>query len=59
MDNLFSTHPATENRIAALMAMAREPGAPTAGPVAARAAARPSVAVPRVGTTGRQPGPWG
>src|SRR5690606_20143751 len=26
MDNLFSTHPATENRIAALQAMARETG---------------------------------
>ncbi len=48
MDNLFSTHPATENRIAALMAMAGE-----TTPV------RHSVALPRVGRTGRQPGPWG
>jgi heat shock protein HtpX len=36
MDNLFSTHPATENRIAALTAMAREMGgvqdAPASGP---------------------------
>lgn len=55
MDNLFSTHPATENRIAALMAMARESGIrPASG-----SAARPTVAVPRVGTTPRQRGPWG
>jgi heat shock protein HtpX len=51
MDNLFSTHPATENRIAALMALEGEFGG-----------ARPSrVAVPRVGTTAAAPprGPWG
>ena len=55
MDNLFSTHPATENRIAALMAMEGETGdAPSfTRPM------RPAVAVPRVGTTGRQRGPWG
>jgi heat shock protein HtpX len=48
MDNLFSTHPATENRIAALLAMAGEGG--------------PRVAVPRVGRTGTPGmarGPWG
>ncbi len=51
MDNLFSTHPATENRIAALMAMAGDFGhAPST---------RPSVALPRVGRTGRARGPWG
>jgi len=51
MDNLLSTHPATENRIAALMAMAEE---------FSGGSARPNrVAVPRVGTTGRQRGPWG
>ena len=43
MDNLFSTHPATENRIAALMAMAGE---------FAGSAQRVPVAVPRVGRTG-------
>ena len=51
MDNLFSTHPATENRIAALMAMEREFGGGSA-----------RVAVPRVGTTAaeaRPRGPWG
>jgi heat shock protein HtpX len=48
-DSLFSTHPATENRIAALMAMADEAGA-----------RRPAtIALPRVGTTGRVRGPWG
>jgi heat shock protein HtpX len=48
-DSLFSTHPATENRIAALMAMEDE-----AGP------AHPAtIALPRVGTTGRVRGPWG
>ena len=30
MDNLFSTHPATENRIAALQALAQEMGQATA-----------------------------
>jgi heat shock protein HtpX len=53
MDNLFSTHPATENRIAALQAMEGEAGR--------RPAAK--VAVPRVGRTGpahdRPRGPWG
>jgi heat shock protein HtpX len=49
MDNLFSTHPATENRIRALMAMAEE--AP---------AGRAAVSVPRVGRTGTSVrGPWG
>ena len=48
MDNLFSTHPATENRIAQLNALAEEWGTPGAGP----AAAVPSS--PR-----RRAGPWG
>ncbi len=51
MDNLFSTHPATENRIAALLEMER--GMDGAG------TAKPAVAVPRVGTSRRAPGPWG
>jgi heat shock protein HtpX len=50
MDNLFSTHPATENRISALLSME--------GGSAPRGAVR--VAVPRVGTTTAGPrGPWG
>ena len=68
MDNLFSTHPATENRIAALMAMEDDSGL--------RTAARAGFTPPRVGRsrpgldgdsgpgpwgggTGRQSGPWG
>ncbi|MBN9021489.1 MAG: zinc metalloprotease HtpX [Rhizobiales bacterium] len=62
MDNLFSTHPSTENRIAALRAMQAEFGAaPRPGPAPSGAASR--VAVPRVGRTGpavdRSRGPWG
>ena len=66
MDNLFSTHPATENRINALLAMEGEGefgGARAADPAApwsdARSASsRSNVAVPRVGrSSGR--GPWG
>jgi heat shock protein HtpX len=50
MGNLFSTHPSTENRIAALIAMERKfAPAPSLRPVV----------VPRVGTTGRAAGPWG
>jgi heat shock protein HtpX len=52
MDNLFSTHPATENRIAALRAMA---GGPAARPA--------SGSVPRTGPAGSWDagprGPWG
>ena len=50
MDNLFSTHPAPENRIAALLQMESEMGG---------SSPRPTVAVPRVGTSGRVAGPWG
>ena len=41
MDNLFSTHPATDNRIAALQAMAREGGASAGRTPATSAAAAP------------------
>jgi heat shock protein HtpX len=44
-DSLFSTHPATENRIAALEAMAREMGAPPRASVSAVSGA--SASVPR------------
>jgi len=52
MDNLFATHPSTENRIAALRAMEGEFTGATAT----------TVVVPRVGRTGRTSashGPWG
>ena len=67
-DNLFSTHPDTGNRIAALQAYAAElggtlPTAPAPARRVARAPARPSrgSAVPRAGRTGRtgRAGPWG
>lgn len=52
MDNLFSTHPATENRIAALRAMEGEFSSP-----------RGSGSVPRTGSAGPwstpRSGPWG
>ena len=54
MDSLFSTHPATENRIAALQAMADEMGrAGAAAPRAATPKARPSA------DEGTASGPWG
>ena len=56
MDSLFSTHPATENRIAALMEMDLDKR--RAGPEA-RQGSEKVISVPRVGTTGRQHGPWG
>jgi heat shock protein HtpX len=54
MDSLFSTHPATENRIAALEALAREMGAhaPRRGGFLDEAAASPWSRAPRRG-------PWG
>ncbi len=56
MDNLFSTHPATQNRIAALEELARQMGA-MRQPAYARASAVP----PRGpwGGAGGQRGPWG
>jgi heat shock protein HtpX len=50
MDNLFSTHPATENRIAALMELARGMGG-----------AQPAAAAPSSpwGGSQRRSGPWG
>ena len=53
MDNLFSTHPATENRIAALQAMAQDFG----GPVRCTASGEPPGALQ---TRASAPeGPWG
>jgi heat shock protein HtpX len=55
MDNLFSTHPATENRIAALEELAREIGGRGYGSM--RPAARPVASGPW--NTARPRGPWG
>ena len=56
MDNLFATHPATENRIAALMELAREMG--HSGVVSPRSApTRPAARGPWGGA--RRSGPWG
>ena len=49
MDNLFSTHPNTENRIAALQAMAAEFDGGRSGP-----ASRQTRSAPEAGS-----GPWG
>src|SRR5262249_46190380 len=52
MDNLFSTHPNTENRIAALEELAAEMGA-------TRAPSRDEPTGPRGRSSGGQRGPWG
>jgi len=60
MDNLFSTHPATRNRIAALEEMAREAassGAPAARPARAERAPGPWDRARE--DAGRRRGPWG
>jgi heat shock protein HtpX len=56
MDNLFSTHPATENRIAALRALAQELGG---GRGRRPIVQRPSAHGPWGGTGGTRRGPWG
>jgi heat shock protein HtpX len=57
MDNLFSTHPSTENRIAALRALAGEIGT---GGYAGRSTSVPRYAPHGVwGGGGRRSGPWG
>jgi heat shock protein HtpX len=56
MDNLFSTHPATENRIAALMRLAQTMGV-RGGFAAAPEAARGSG--PWGASSGMRSGPWG
>ncbi len=56
MDNLFSTHPATENRIAALQELARQMG-PGRGNVSPRPAAKGPWGGAR--SIGERRGPWG
>ncbi len=63
MDNLFSTHPATENRIAALQAMTDIPRGPSFNGSMRRAApaSRPQSSGPwgsSTGPTGTPRGPW-
>ncbi|WP_026380300.1 zinc metalloprotease HtpX [Afifella pfennigii] len=61
MDNLFSTHPATENRIAALEEIARSGGI-SAGPQLSRGAPTGSGGTGPWGASGgarRRAGPWG
>ena len=59
MDNLFATHPATENRIAALMELSREMG--HGGGVSSRRSAptQPAPRGPWGGGGARRSGPWG
>jgi heat shock protein HtpX len=75
MDNLFSTHPATENRIAALEALAREMGQGGVGggfggsgrnfggahgqPAPAEAGPWGGTSSGPWGSAGRRSGPWG
>jgi heat shock protein HtpX len=62
MDNLFSTHPATENRIAALRDMARSEGVdwhPDNRGAASSAAAAATAGPGPWSRAGRRRGPWG
>jgi heat shock protein HtpX len=61
MDNLFSTHPATENRIAALQRLAQEMGIEARHGRFATGASVPSHPANPGGPWGRSPsrGPWG
>ncbi len=62
MDNLFSTHPNTENRVAALQAMSQEFTQPSTYGQSGGTAMRKSRSVPRVGASGGsnsdRKGPW-
>ncbi|BAT58132.1 hypothetical protein GJW-30_1_00648 [Variibacter gotjawalensis] len=59
MDNLFSTHPATENRIAALQEMARTMGGTPAPSSPAASSRGPSPAWGGRRDSAPQRGPWG
>jgi len=62
VDNLFSTHPATENRIAALHALAQEMGTPAQPPGFFRQSSSSpwdSTGGSAGGSTGTRRGPWG
>ena len=55
-DNLFSTHPATGNRVRALMDLAVKMGRAPSRPAPAEPMVRPATSVP---TSGAPRGPWG
>lgn len=55
-DNLFSTHPATHNRVEALMRLGVQKGSQARRPAPTLASA---ASVPTSGPSGRNPGPWG
>ena len=59
-DNLFSTHPSTANRVAALRELARTMSGPSqSGPTrSGPAGSRPAGAVPVTGQPARRRGPW-
>jgi heat shock protein HtpX len=57
VDNLFSTHPATENRIAALHSLAQEMGPTPQSGFFTQNSAGPWG--PNGGSTGIRRGPWG
>ena len=61
MDNLFSTHPSTENRIAALRRLAAEIGSRGGAPPSAPAYPRRSASLwgDPAGRSEQQRGPWG
>ncbi|MBF9197405.1 zinc metalloprotease HtpX [Microvirga terrestris] len=61
VDNLFSTHPATENRIAALHALAQEMGSTPQGGFFQQSSSGPwgSPGGSVSGSTGTRRGPWG
>jgi heat shock protein HtpX len=61
VDNLFSTHPATENRIAALHALAQEMGSTPQSGFFTQSSSGPwgSTGGSIGGSTGTRRGPWG
>jgi heat shock protein HtpX len=59
MDNLFATHPSTENRIAALEELAREIGGGWQQPAAPHAPQATPHGPWHRGSAGRPSGPWG
>jgi heat shock protein HtpX len=59
VDNLFATHPSTQNRIAALQQLAAELGAQAAPSVGANENYPPASPWGRSSSRGPSRGPWG